>query len=323
MQELARKVARDGERTSVTLRELEVLRALVETGTTTVAAQRLGLSQPSVSRALGQLEDRLGRPLFERRGGRLAPNADALAISDELGPVFAALERIENRASVARRSQTGTLRIAAPPTIAHRFLPSRVALFVRDNPGLEIVFDVLSSDALVTAVAEGRHDVALTDSAPSHEGVRTELLLATEAVCLMPARHPLAGRDVIRPSDLEGEPFVALTRRHSGRIACDRVFERAGVRRAFVLETATAVSAVEFVREGLGVALANPFPIVHQLGRGVVARAFAPSIPYRTSFLMATGRAPSAAVRAFIAMMRATLDRSPDPLLAAPAQEAP
>lgn len=226
-------------RSGVTLRELEVLLALVECGRTTGAARRLGLSQPAVSRALASLEAGLGYLLFERTRAGLVPTMDALAIADELQVVFATLARIEKRGSAERGSFQGALRIAAPPTIAHRFLPSRVALFVREHPGLEVTFDVLSSDALITSVAEGRHDLGLTDTVPAHEGVRTQTLIETEAICLLPAGHPLVDRTIVRPQDLEGAPFVALMRRHSSRAAMDRVFEHAGVRRRIVIETAT------------------------------------------------------------------------------------
>ncbi|WP_372802062.1 LysR substrate-binding domain-containing protein, partial [Paracoccus seriniphilus] len=48
--------------------------------------------------------------------------------------------------------------MAAPPTIAHRFLPSRIASFRKLNPDLQISFDVLASDSLLTGIAEGRFD---------------------------------------------------------------------------------------------------------------------------------------------------------------------
>ncbi|WP_108662867.1 LysR substrate-binding domain-containing protein [Acuticoccus kandeliae] len=299
--------------TRFNLRELEVLRALVETGKTTAAAQRLGLSQPAVSRSLGQLEAQLGRQLFLREGGRLVANEEALSIAEELGPVFATLARIENRSEQTERSHSGNLRVAAPPTIGHRFMPRRVARFTRENPDLEVVFDVIASDMLVTSVAEGNVDVGITDTVAAHEGVRSETLLATHAICIMPSGHPLAEKSVIEPQDLEGEPFIALTRRHSGRAAIDRALQRAGARPKIVIETATTVSAAEFVREGLGVALMNPFPIVHQLGGSVEARPFRPEIPYRTSFITPTGRPPSAAAAAFMAMVRESLDPTPYP----------
>ena len=175
-------------------------------------------------------------------------------------------------------------------------------------PGHEhVVFEELSSDALVTNIAEDRHDVGLTDTAGAHDSVRSDLLLATEAICALPSRHPLARRETIRLQDLEGQAFVALTRRHSGRTLTDRLFDKAGVRRHIVIETATAVSAAEFVREGLGVALLNPFPIVHQLGNGIVVRPFATAIPYRTCFLTPASRPPSLAAADFIAMVRKRL----------------
>ncbi len=301
---------RGGERRfNLTLRELEVLRALVEAGTATTAARRLGLTQPAISRALAQLEEALGRTLFDRSGGRLVPTTDCLIINEELGPVFAALERISRPEAPRQkgRGHTGRMVVAAPPTIAHRFLPSRVARFIKMNPDLEVTFEVVASDALITGVAEGRYEVALTDTVPSHPAVRTEVVLASEAVCALPSRHRLAAKEVIEPADLTGEPFVALTRRHSGRIAIDRVLERAGVTPSIVVETATAVSAAEFVAEGLGVALLNPFPIAHRLAPGVVIRPFTPAVPYRTSFLTPSSQPISPAAADFIQMVRAEL----------------
>ena len=299
----------------ISLRELEVLQALVRAGTAMNAARTLGISQSAVSRRLAQLEERLGQKLFERSGGRLVPTIEALSIHEQLGPIFDALARIARQAGRGNRTHRGALKIVAPPTIAHRFLPNRVASFSKRNPELDVTFEVLSSDSLVTGVAECRYDVGLTDTLPSHDGIQSELLLATEAICILPSRHRLVGRDVIRPEDLEGEPYVAMTRRHSSRVAIDRVFERAGVTRRIVIETATVVSAAEFVREGLGVSLVNPFPIVHQLGRGIELRPFLPAIGYRASFLLPSSRPPSAATRAFIEAVRPSLDHTAYPII--------
>ena len=295
------------DRADFTLRELEVLRALVHAGKTTAAAQQLGMSQSAISRSLAQLETVLGRTLFERAGGRLLPTREALAINDELGPVFAALGRIAEGNNTPTRSHTGSLRLVAPPTMAHRFLPRHVARFTKQNPDLEVIFDVLASDSLVTSIAEGRHDVGLTDTEPSHAGVKSSVLIESNAVCALPSHHRLSARDTIHPEDLEDEPFISLTRRHSGRISIDRLFERTGVRRRIVIETATAVSAAEFVREGLGLSLLNPFPIAHQFSSGVVMRRFTPNIPYRTSFLFPSSRPPSPAAQDFMGMVRKSL----------------
>ncbi|CAN5728179.1 LysR family transcriptional regulator [soil metagenome] len=300
---------RSAVRSGLTLRELRVLRALVATGTTTAAAEHLGMSQPAVSRAVAQLEERLGRVLFRRDGGRLAPTGEALDIDAELDPLFAALERIENAAE--RMPDTSVpLTIAAPPTIAHRFLPGPVADLARQYPEQTILVDVLSSDVLVTQVAEGRVDIALSDAEPHHAGVRVEAFRASRVVCLMPRDHPLAARDSVTPADLDGAAYVAQTRRHSARAATDRALAAARARPRLTIETATVVSAAELVREGLGVALINSFPTTLRLDPALVTRPFMPAITLQTSFLSPAGVRPSPARRAFMAMVRVRAEAS-------------
>lgn len=287
----------------ITLRELEVFRALVATGKTTAAAHRLGVSQPAVSRALAQFETRLGRNLFRRDGGRLVPMAEAMAMDAELEPVFMALERIGEQAGT-RVMQSAILRVAAPPTIAHRYLPTPLARFSKYNPGIKVSLDVVSSDILVTQVAEGRVDIAFADVETAHGGVRIEPYLTTQAVCLLPAGHRLGERAEIVPADLEDEAFIALTRRHSARIAIDAVFAEAGIRYRPVIETSTAISAAEFVREGMGVTLLNPFPVAARLSDAVLVRPFRPAIPFTASFLLPSTAPVSPAALAFMAHVR-------------------
>ncbi|MGL4728003.1 MAG: LysR family transcriptional regulator, partial [Bosea sp. (in: a-proteobacteria)] len=76
------------------LRELEVLRAMIASRKTIAAAHLLGISQPAVSRAIASLEARIGRSLFSRDGGRLTPTADAFALEAEAGTIFDALDRL-------------------------------------------------------------------------------------------------------------------------------------------------------------------------------------------------------------------------------------
>lgn len=294
----------DNAGSGVRLRELRVLRAIITTGTTTAAADLLGISQPAVSRALAQLEDRLGRVLFAREGGRLLPTPEALGVDAELNILFKVLARIENP-DRREPDPTKPLRIAAPPTIAHRFLPGPVADFARRFPEQSILIDVLSSDVLVTQVAEGRVDIALSDAEPNHAGVRVEPFRASNVVCLMRLDDPLASKTVIRPEDLDGRAYVAQTRRHSARVAKDRALAEARVQPNITIETATVVSAAELVREGLGVALINPFPTALRLDRTLTIRPFEPTITLQTSFLSPADIRHSSATLAFMAMVRA------------------
>ena len=98
----------------------------MESGTTSKAAARLGLSQSAISRSISSLEARLGRLLFERDGGRLRPTSEATQLNKRLDPLFEALDRIDGPPEPAQE----TLRLVAPPTYAHRFLVHHIATFL-------------------------------------------------------------------------------------------------------------------------------------------------------------------------------------------------
>jgi len=301
----------EGVRSSLTLRELEVLRAVVESGTATAAAERLGISQPAISRTVAQLENQLGRQLFLREGGRLTPTPDAYRIDAELDAVFVALTRIQSPGGPLADAAM-PLYVAAPPSIAHRFLPGPVAEFARQNPEHQIIVDVISSDILVTYVAEGRVDLGIVDTEPNHASVRTEAFRSSDLVCLMLRSDPLATKAVITPQDLDGRDFVSQSRRHSVRAAQDGVLAAANVHPRTRIEVATVVLAAELVREGLGVALVNPFPTALRLHPSLCMRPFAPRIPLRTVFMTPTSKRPSAATLAFMALVRAAADAIPE-----------
>lgn len=291
------------------LREFEVLRAVIQAGTTAAAGRRLGISQSAASRMIGQLEARLSRTLFERRGGRLQPTAEAMRLNGELDQVFDALSRID-RGPSADTDRT-ELRLAAPPTLAHRLLQRRLAAFLDARPDILLHFDIVMSDLLAAGIVEGRFDLAVTDATIRHGGVTTEPFRLSRLVCCIPANHPLAERETVTPEDLTNLPFIALTRRHSVRIAIDRLLSAAGAELSIRAETATAVSALELVRAGAGVSLLNPFPISPWFDPGVVARPFSPAAECRTAFLFAATQPVGEPARAFMRHLRLNVPTDP------------
>ncbi|HYF53407.1 MAG TPA: LysR family transcriptional regulator, partial [Salinarimonas sp.] len=279
----------DGGRSSrPSVRELEVLHAVITTRKTTAAAQRLGVSQPAVSRAIGALEARLGRELFLRDGGRLVPTADAYALDAEAAPIFAALARLENW---PRTPSAGSLlRIMSAPTITHAFLAPLIRRFLAVEPDTRIQMEIGRSTDAVAAVADGTADLGVVDVPNSHAGVRAEPFRQSVAHVMLPSDHPLAAKDVIGPGDLDGVPLVAVTRRFSARARIERAFADQGVEPRFVIEAGTLQFLADMVKAGLGVAVINPFPIAYITGSTLTFRPFEPTIDYETSFLFpATG----------------------------------
>ncbi len=301
------------------LRELEVLIAVIETGKTTAAAHRLGISQPAVSRALVQLEAAIGRRLFERQAGRLTATSDAVALAAEAGPIFSILSRISSRDW--RAPDADSLRIMAPPTVAHRFLNRVVPAFSAEHPETHIHIEVSTSSDVINAVAEGQADIGVADTVFRHPGVRRIGFLKTAAQAVLPEDDPLANQASVSPSDLDGRPFVALTRRFSSRTLVERAFEEARARLDIVAEVATSAIAVQLIAGGMGagmgagtgagmgagtragsggrggVGVVNPFPVAMRPVEGVRFVPFSPRIGYEAAFLVSVGRPSEAAMR--------------------------
>lgn len=286
------------------LRELEILRALIQSRKTTSAAASLGVSQPAVSRAIAALEERIGRPLFSREGGRLIPNADAFALEEEARPIFAALERIRLWPDGVQRK--GVLRVAASPTLAHFLLPDILAKLRIAEPDLTIYVEIGTNTTVVASVADRVVDIGIADTPLHHPGVRAEPLREATAHCLMPESHPLAARSLIVPSDLHEQPMIALARRFPSRVEADRHFASAGVQPRIVAEAATSAFVAELVRRGVGLALVNPFPLTLGEGLGgLVARPFEPVIRYVIMLLFPAAGAASPAARRFADVLKA------------------
>lgn len=290
-------------RSRPSVRELEVLHAVITTRKTTAAAQRLGISQPAVSRAISSLESRLGRELFMRDGGRLVPTADAFALDAEAAPIFAALTRLEGWPNT--QTIGSLLRIASPPTLAQAFLSVMIARFMAYDADIRIQLEIGKSTDVTSAVAEGSADLGIVDVAVSHAGVRAEVFRRAIAHAVVPIDHPLATRDRVSPNDIAEYPVLALTRRFSVRAQIEKAFAEFGQEPRIVFESTTSSVLAQLVRAKLGVALVNPFPLSLAGDPNLAFIPFEPAITFDTAFLLPSTGSALPAARRFVDFVRA------------------
>jgi DNA-binding transcriptional LysR family regulator len=283
------------------LRELEVLRAMIASRKTIAAATLLGISQPAVSRAIASLEERVGRSLFRRDGGRLVPTADAFALEAEASEIFAALERLSLWPDGAHgRTQ---LKIASSPTLAQLLLARFVARMRMVEPATTFSVEICTGTEVLAAVADRRVDFGLLDMPVGHPAIRAEVIREAEVHVLMPEGHPLAALPAITASDLANEPLILLPHRFVARGEIDRSFQRAGVKPNMVAEVSVTAFAAELVRQGLGLSIFNPFPLALEPIPGTVWRPFHPAIQYRTYLLFPSAGGIHPAARRFADLM--------------------
>jgi DNA-binding transcriptional LysR family regulator len=284
------------------LRELEALHAVIDGRKTTAAASMLGISQPAISRAIQDLELRLGKDLFRRESGRLVATADGIQLYHDSQSVFQALDRLGKTAGNELRSET--LRIIAPPTLAHRFLPTMLAAFCKAEPMIRLQVEIGVTADVVAKVADGAFDIGMTDAQLHHSSVVFESLRQAKAHVFMRSDDPLSQKLEIIPQDLHKRPFIGLSRRFSARSAMETVFRERGVEPKIMIESATSEFAYELVREGVGVSLLNPFPLVFRKDEEIVIRPFAPYITFESSFVLSSAAPAGKSARRLIDFIR-------------------
>jgi DNA-binding transcriptional LysR family regulator len=286
------------------LRQCEVFRAIMETGTITAAATRLHVTQPAVSKMLAQLERNLGFPVFLRQRRRLVPTQDAQALYQEVRRAFIGLDYLTRFAGDLRDLRQGHLVVAASHATATFYLPGVVAAFLQSHPGLSVSLHTMDSPAVAQAVATGRVDQGVAQFEVPAPGLRRERLLAVPAVCVMPPEHSFARVRVVRAADLHGQNLIALATVNRLRMRLTAILEEAGVVPRIRADTPLASAACRLVMAGVGICVLDQLSAEANLHQGVVLRPFRPAIVEDTVLLTLEQSALSSAAVAFMALLR-------------------
>jgi DNA-binding transcriptional LysR family regulator len=262
----------------MTLRQLEILRALIRHRTTVAAADALHLSQPAVSNALKLMEDQAGFVLFERINNRLFPTPEALVLQADSEAIFVLHARLENRVRDLRESKGGHLRIAATPPLGHSVIPTALRRFLASRD-VRVFLDVRRFEGVVDAVDSGLADIGFILGQDEHASLTRQELARDDMVCVMPQGHPLAALAEITPADLAAHDFIALERGTRMGEAVRRSFEAAAQAFNFTMEVRYCNTACALVEAGVGVAIVDAFSPVSGSARNLEIRRFRPRTP--------------------------------------------
>ncbi|PNG38752.1 LysR family transcriptional regulator [Pseudomonas protegens] len=288
----------------ISLRHIEVFRAIMQAGSVTGAARLLFTSQPTVSRELARLEALSGLRLFDREGGRLLPTAQALLLLEEVERAYVGLERINSVAQSIRRFEHGQLSLSCLPLFSQTLLPRVCQRFLQAHPGIGLSIAAQESPLLEESLSAQRHDLGLTESEHLPRGTQGELLFCADMVCILPDDHPLLARPRLASEDFRGQNFINLSGLDIYRQTLDEHFRQAGVDRRVVVETTNAASVCAMVRQKLGVAIINPLSAMEEVGRGLAIRPLQLSVPYRVMLIRPDYRPSSSFVEGFCQSLR-------------------
>lgn len=263
----------------VRTRQLEILCAVIDIGTTAGAAESLSISQPAVSNMIRHFEDMTGFPLFKRERGRLTPTPEALHIAQEAQHLFSQQKRVDTIINQLRGGSLGRLNLVATPSIGYGILPRLIAEFTKDRPKVELSVELGSVDEIIQRLISGQADLGLSITSPRHSALTVRGMAQGELVCACPAGHELAHSQVIKISDLNHVRHISYNAGTPLGQAIDTVYSKAGVERRFFCEVRHTSTALEMVACGVGVALVDNFAIVGRQRPEIVIRKTNPTLP--------------------------------------------
>ena len=294
---------------AITLRQIEAFRAVMEAGTVIEAATMMHLSQPAVSRLIGDLEATLAYALFARVRGRLAPTDEAQVLYAEVQRAFIGLDQITQAALHIRTHQVGRLRLITMPALSGGALPHAISGFLHANPGTSVSFEVRPRRQVLEWISVQQMDIGFATLPINDPAIKTIPLARSRYVCLLPPGHRLARERRVHVRDLEGEEFISIMPEAQIRAWVDSLFESNGITRRSRVDVRTNGVVVSLVNAGAGIGLVDLFGLDHRSLDHVTVRPLDPDLSVDLALLLPAARAESRIVTAFIDNYREQLGR--------------
>ncbi len=193
------------------LRQLEYFVATAECSSVADAAQRLNVSQPSVSKAISNLEDQLSVQLFVRhhaRGVSLTPAGERMLV-DARGLLRYA-NGLQQNVQESSDVVSGTLEIACFVAVAPIFMPAILADFSEQFPGVDVRLYEGNQEELIAGLSAGQFELAIMYESVLPADIVMTKLASFEPYVLLPKGHRLAGHSSISLASLKDENFILL-----------------------------------------------------------------------------------------------------------------
>lgn len=235
------------------LHQLRYFVAVAETGGFVRAAQRCGVTQPSLSQQIRKLEDELGVSLFDRSSRGAVPTEAGRALLPRAQRILAEVRETAAEVKEDVAAGRGPLSVGAIPTIAPYLMPAVLSRFLRDRPECELTVREDLTERLVEAVVDHELDAAVMSTPVDHPALDVEVIGREPLLVVAPAGSTLPDR--LRVADLAEQPAVVLHEVHClGRQIAD-FCSAARVRRRIVCRSTQLPTVLSLVGLGLGVSI--------------------------------------------------------------------
>lgn len=254
-------------------RHLALMDAIADTGTVTAAAARLHLTQSALSHQLRDAESRLGARLFDRVGRRMRLTPAGERLLGAARPILENLAKTEREIQRDAAGRIGPLRLTTQCHTVYHWLPSRLRIFQRTHPDVDVQVVAGATDEPVPWLLDGRIDLAIVSRMERDARLVMRSLWSDELVVVMHPRHPMARRPWIDARDFADQHLFVYSLPPESNQVFREILIPAGVTPRRVSHIQLTEALIEMVKADMGVTVLQRWSVAPQLERGeLVAR---------------------------------------------------
>jgi DNA-binding transcriptional LysR family regulator len=269
------------------------------------AAEKMQLSQPSVSLQIKALEQELGTQLFTRRGPRIELTHDGQRLLELARPLVESIDQLdENFASLRDSADRGIVSIAAGGSTIQYLLPRVVARFTHECPQVDVRLHNVTGKAGLALLREGEVDFAVGPMLETPPDIRFHPLVTYEPMLITRHDHPLAAQPRVTLKDIAKYPLILPPKNQSTYRVVEMVFAEHSLEYDVKLEVGGYDVIKKYVELGLGISIVMSHCLsgADHLHSVPLGRWF----PKRTyGLVLRKGAALSPAAERFVDMIRA------------------
>jgi DNA-binding transcriptional LysR family regulator len=289
---------------NITLRQLRIFEAVARYASISRAAADLHLTQPAVSMQVKQLEDQIGLPLIDQIGKKLCLTEAGMELCRHATRITAQIVDLNAAMDQFRGLERGVLRLAVVSTAIY-FLPSMIAAFSKEHPGVRVSLQVVNRDAVLTAMADNRADLAITGQPPEHVDIAAQYFMDNPLVVIAAPGHALARSGPVALARLEEETLLLREPGSGTRAMIERHFAANNLSYRPGCELSSNEALKQAVQAGLGIGIvpAQTLELELETRRLVVLPVEGFPIIRQWFILQRRDKRPSGAAEAFRALL--------------------
>jgi DNA-binding transcriptional LysR family regulator len=247
---------------------LKIFCDLVETASFSKAAEMNTITQSAVSQQIRAIEQKFKIALIERANKNFSVTPEGRAFLQASQEILRIYDSLGDRLAQLRKVVSGRLRIATVHSIGLHELPRNLKLFKKAFPAIEVQVEYLRSAQVYQRVAGGTADLGFVAYPTRHRGVMIESHWRDKLVLICPPSHPLASRQSVPITALEGEKFISFSFDLPTRKAIDRIFKAHSVtiRRSMEFDNIETVKRAVEIENGISIVPLNTIAEEQQIG---------------------------------------------------------